>query len=123
MRVTQIALAINALLASIAAVGYLTGLFPHASEQPFLARGMGTRELAGALITSVVAMRLRRDSSLIALPMIFVGLNLIHHGYETALSGSTEHLPPLVVEAIFLSVYAAFVAVTRRRFAAASATK
>ena len=92
-RVTQIALLLNAVMATIAAAGFAAGTLPHAAAQPIMARRAAAGELAGALIFVLVARRLRVDSV-----------------YELVVSGDRSDLAPLVVEGIFLSIYAAYAA-------------
>jgi hypothetical protein len=108
LRATRVMLALNALLASTAAIGLLTGRLPPASEHPSLARGMGTRELAGVVILALVAKWLPRDRTLIAFPMIFVGFNLANSIFEVAVARDMGRVGSLVVEAFFLSAYVAF---------------
>jgi hypothetical protein len=110
LRVAQIALVINALLASTAAVGLLIGRLPHADESPLLARMAGARELSGVIILLLVASRLRRDPWLILFALIFVGCNLANSVAEFVVSRDPRGLAPLTVEAIFFTTYAAFFA-------------
>jgi hypothetical protein len=108
VRGVQIALALNALLASTAALGFLSGLMPRVSESPFLGRHAGTRELAGVLVMLLTARWLRSDSRLIAFPIIFVGLNFLHSLTELALSRNPLDLPPAIVEGTFVALYIRF---------------
>jgi uncharacterized membrane protein len=107
-RVTQIALTLNSTAAAIAAIGFVIGSVPHAAEYPLLARRVAAGELAGAFVFVFVAMRLRRNPSLIVLPIAFVLFNLVDSIYEYVASSNPNDLPPMIVEAVFLSIYSVY---------------
>lgn len=109
-RVTQIALLLNAAMATIAAVVFVLGAAPHAAEEPTLARIVAAGHVSGAFMLVFVALRVRRDASLIALPIAFVFCNLVAHVHELLVRRDTTDLPPLVVETLFLSIYSVCVA-------------
>ncbi len=110
MRVARVALFLNAAAASAAVVGMVAGLAPYAAEHPILARKVADRELAGVFVMLFVAIRLRRDPSLIVLPLVFVFLNMADSLYEFALRRTGDNLAPLVFEATFVSIYLVFFA-------------
>ena len=116
-RATQVVLVVNALMATIAGVALAFGLAPFAAEQPVMARRAAAGEFSGALIMLLVAMRLRRDESLIAVPVAFVLCQLLASGYELIKHGTSGALLPFVLEAaalIFYAVYGVIVMRSRR---------
>ena len=113
LRVTRVALVLNAAAHSIGSAGFAFGFGPHAAEQAIMGRRAGAAGFAAAFMMLFVARRLRRDASLIALPMAFVTCQLATSAYEVLLSGNMNDLAPMVVESIFLSIYSVFV--VRRR--------
>jgi hypothetical protein len=115
MRVTQVALLLNAALATVAGIGFIAGALPHAADAPNLAHRVGAAELAGAFIMIFVATRLRRDASLLVLPAAFVVCNLVASIHEVATSRAASDLPPLLVEALFVAIYTTFFVRSRAR--------
>lgn len=108
MRVAQIGMVINALMATIATLGFVGGFVPHAEESPILARRVAAGEFAGALIMLIVSRRLRREPSLIVLPLVFVFWQVVCSAYDISVTGKKDELPPLMVETVFFVIYAAF---------------
>jgi hypothetical protein len=113
-RVAQVALVLNAALATIAGAGFLAGELPHSAEEPTLARRAGLTHFAGAFIMLFVARRVRRDAALIVLPVAFVLCNLADSVYERLVLGDPSYLAPMIVEAALLSIYALFAVACRR---------
>ena len=95
-------------MATVAAVALASGLAPFAAEQPVMARRAAAGEFSGALIMLLVAMRLRRDEWLIAVPVAFVLCQLIASGYELFEHGTSGALLPFVLEAAALIYYAVY---------------
>ena len=112
-RATQVALVLNALAHGAASLGMALGLGPHAAEQPNMGRRAAAAGFAAVVMFLFVAMRLRRDASLIVLPMAFVFFNLADSAYGLLAKREASSLPPAVAETIFLLVYAAFVVMHR----------
>jgi hypothetical protein len=101
-------------MATVATTGFIAGFVPHAAEEPIMARRAAAGEFAGVFIFVFVARSVRRNPSLIALPVAFVLFQVADSVYELLRSGNTNDLPPLVVEAIFLSIYAVYAATQLR---------
>jgi hypothetical protein len=109
LRITRASLMLNALAATLAATLFALGFAPRASEDPLLARRVGAGELAGAIIFVLVAMRLRRDAALIAIPIAFVACQVVASVFELLLVSQTAaNVAPLVPEGTFLLVYSIF---------------
>jgi peptidoglycan/LPS O-acetylase OafA/YrhL len=115
LRVTRVALVLNAAAHSVGSAGFAFGFAPHAAEQAIMGRRAGAAGFAAAFMLIFVARRLRRDTSLIALPIAFVLCQLATSAYEVLLRGNLNDLPPMVVESIFLSIYTVFVVRQRTR--------
>jgi hypothetical protein len=116
-RATEIVLVVNAMMATIAAAAFALELAPFSAAQPEMARRAAAGEFAGALIMLLIAMRLRRDESLIAVPIAFVLCQLIASGYELFKHRTSAALLPFAFEAaalIYYAVYAAIVLRSRR---------
>jgi hypothetical protein len=107
-RATEIVLVVNAVMATIAGAAFAFGFAPFATAQPEMARRAAAGEIAGALIMLLVAMRLRRDEALIAVPVAFVLCQLIASGYELFKHGTSAALLPFVLEAAALIYYTAY---------------
>ncbi len=120
LRVARGALFLNAAAASTAVIGMVTGLAAY-GEHPLLARKVADRELAGVFIMVFVGLRLRQQPWLIALPLVFVALNLLDSVYEFAVNPVPANLGPLVPEAIFTAIYVVFF-VSQRRAGSPAAT-
>jgi hypothetical protein len=120
LRVTRIALVFNAVMASLATVGFIAGYAPYAAEHAILARRVAAGELAGVVIFILVAFRLHRDSFLIAFPLAFVFLQLTDSVYEFIVRRNPNDLPPMVIEGLFFSIYALY---ATSRLRARSATE
>jgi hypothetical protein len=112
--VTQVGLALNAVLHGTASAGMALGLGPHTAEQPNMAHRAAAAGVAGAFMLAVVAKRLRRDPSLIVLAAVFVACNLIDSVYEFIASRDANNLAPAVPETIFLALYLLFMVVRLR---------
>jgi hypothetical protein len=109
-RVTQAALLVNAVIDTVAGVGFIVGFAPHATDAPALARRVASCFFGGAFMLVFVAIRLWRDALLIALPIAYVFAHLADSVYELARSGSANDLGPVIFEAIFLSLYSVYAA-------------
>jgi len=101
-------LVVNAVMATIAAAAFAFGVAPYATVQPEMARRAAAGELAGAIIMLLVAVRLRRDESLIVVPAAFVLCQLIASSYELVKHGTSAALLPFVLEAAALIYYAVY---------------
>jgi hypothetical protein len=115
LRVTELALCLHAVMATIAATGFALGYLPHAAESAVLAHRAAAGEIAGALIFAFVARGLRRDGFLIVPALAFVFCNLVASVCDFVASGNASEIPALVVEAVFFAIYAAFTTVHLRR--------
>jgi hypothetical protein len=113
-RITQAALLVNAAIETVAGVGFIVGFAPHAGEAPLLARRVASCFFGGVFMLVFVAIRLRRDAALIALPIAYVFGHLADSVYELARSGSAKDLGPVIFETLFLSLYSVYAA-TRLR--------
>jgi hypothetical protein len=105
LRVMRIALALNAVAAGCAAIGFAIGLAPHASENALLARRVAAGEAGGALLLLWVAVRLRRDPLSIAPAIAFLLCQVVDSASELVRSREARDLPPLLVESAFLLIY------------------
>lgn len=114
-RAVQVGLLVNALMATIAGLGFIGGFAPHAAEHAMLARRVGAAELAGAFMMVFIALRLRADGRWIALPIAFVGANFLVSLVDIISTRSAKDAPPLVIEGIFFTLYVIFAATRRRR--------
>lgn len=105
LRAASIVLFTNAAVETIPAVGFVFGFVPHAEEHPVLARRVASCMVAGVFMLLFVAMRLRRDLRLIALPITYLFCHLVDSVYEYASSGQGKDLAPAGFEAAFLTIY------------------
>ena len=69
---------------------------------------------AASFMLAFVAKRLIHDPGLIALAVTFVFCNLVNSLFEFATTADPSHLAPATFEAIFLTIYAVFIAVNYR---------
>jgi hypothetical protein len=107
-RVTQVALWVNGAMTGLASTLFLAGVVPHANESPALAHRVAAGHYFGVVLLPFVALRLRKDPSMILLAIAFVFLNWACSLYELVATRSPDALPPLTFESIFLTVYTVF---------------
>ena len=110
MRVTRVALVLNALAHGSASLGFAFGFVPHALDGPIMAHRAAAAGFAAVFMLIFVASRLRRDPSSIVLALAFVFCNFADSGYELSVSHDPNNLPPLIAESTFLAIYAVFLA-------------
>ena len=113
-RATQVVLMVNAVMATFAGAALLFGFAPFATAQPEMARRAAAGEFAGALIMAFIATRLRRDNSLIVVPIAFVACQLLSSGYELFVHGTTGALVPFLMEAAALTYYIVYAVIVLR---------
>ena len=106
IRVAQVALVLNALLATVAATRFAFGFEPHAiNEAAIMARRAAAGEFAGALAFLVVARRVGHDPTLLVLPALIVASQLADSAFEFVARNEVRDVAPLIAEATFLFIY------------------
>jgi hypothetical protein len=107
-RVTQVALILNAIAHGTACVGWVLGFGPHSADETILGRRAAAAGFAAIVMFALVARRLRRDPSLILLPLAFVFFNLSDTVAEFVIRHDKADLPPVIPESLFLVIYSIF---------------
>jgi hypothetical protein len=107
-RATRIALFVNAVAHGSAVIGMITGLAPHAADQPNMARRAAAAGIAGIVMLSYVGKNVLKQPSLIVLALVFVSCNFFDTLYEFLTSRDPGQLAPAPIEGTFLLIYSLF---------------